>query len=262
MNGVDLNELDLWFIRALGMPKRGLIDIGEENASKLDFYLGLVGGKTAYDEIVLIPGETTVVALDLIAQKLNLNADLMRKIYDENAPLEEGVLIPDTYRIAKGAEEKEVVESLLKASMRLHKERAASHFGKYDEKSWFRIVTIASIVQKEAANNAEMPLVASVIYNRLKKNMRLQMDGTLNYGYFSHQKVTPQRIKSDSSDFNTYKKRGLPPFPVAMASLEAINAALNPAKSDYLYFVRGADGTHNFSSNYRSHIRNIRNPDR
>jgi UPF0755 protein len=261
-DGVDLNELDLWLIRAIGLPKRGLIDVGEENSTKLDFYLGLVGGKAAYDEIVLIPGETTLVALDLIAQKLNLNADLTRKIYEENAPFAEGVLIPDTYYVVKGAKEKEVVETLLKSSMRLHKERAASYFGEYDEKQWFRIVTIASIVQKEAANNAEMPLVASVIYNRLEKNMRLQMDGTLNYGYFSHQKVTPQRIKSDASDFNTYKKRGLPPYPVAMTSWTAIDAAINPAKSDYLYFVRGANGTHDFSKDYRSHIRNIRGDSR
>lgn len=262
IEGVDLSEIDLWLIRVIGAPKHGLIDIGEQNATRLDFYLGLITGKAAFDEITLIPGETTVIALDQIAQKLELNADLLRRLYDENAPYAEGVLIPDTYQIVKGAKEKETIRSLLDRSMRLHKERAIKHFGEYDEARWFRIVTIASIVQKEAANNAEMPLVASVIYNRLAKNMRLQMDGTLNYGYFSHQKVTPQRIKADDSDFNTYKKSGLPPYPVATASLEAINAAINPAKSDYLYFVRGADGSHDFSADYRSHIRNIRDGSR
>ncbi|MDR1451732.1 MAG: endolytic transglycosylase MltG [Helicobacteraceae bacterium] len=258
IEGIDLNDLDLWLIRAIGAPKYGLIDIGAENATRLDFYLGLIAGKAAFDKITLIPGETTAIALDQIAEKLELNADLLHKIYDENAPYAEGVLIPDTYQIVKGAKEKETIGLLLDRSMRLHKERAAAHFGEYDEKEWFRIVTIASIVQKEAASVEEMPLVASVIYNRLAKNMRLQMDGTLNYGYFSHLKVTPQRIKADNSAFNTYKKRGLPPYPVAMASFEAIKAALNPAESDYLYFVRGSDGDHDFSSDYRSHIRNIR----
>ncbi|GHS89137.1 aminodeoxychorismate lyase [Campylobacterota bacterium] len=260
-DGVDLGTIDLWLIRFLGVflgaPKYGLIDIGDANTTRLDLYLALIHGKSAFDEITLIPGETTLVSIDAIAQKLVLNADKMRTIYYEKAPFDEGVLIPETYQIIKGSSEREAMISLIERSMKIHKDRAIKQFGVYDEREWFRIVTIASIVQKEAASNSEMPLVASVIYNRLKKNMRLQMDGTLNYGYFSHKKVTPERIKSDTSDFNTYKKRGLPPYPVALAGSEAIEAALNPAKSDYLYFVRGDDGQHDFSENYREHLGNI-----
>ena len=76
-------------------------------------------------------------------------------------------------------------------------------FGKYDEKKWFRYVAIASVIQKESANTEEMPLVSSVVYNRIKKGMRLQMDGTLNYGKFSHTRVTPKRIREDKSVYNT-----------------------------------------------------------
>ena len=88
--------------------------------------------------------------------------------------------------------------------------------------------------------------------------MRLQMDGTLNYGKYSHVKVTPKRIREDNSTFNTYKHRGLPDSPVAAVGKAAIDAALRPAKSDYLYFFRNKrTGAHDFAKTFKAHRRNI-----
>ncbi|NOR56369.1 MAG: aminodeoxychorismate lyase, partial [Sulfurovum sp.] len=115
------------------------------------------------------------------------------------------------------------------------------------------------IIQKEAASEEEMPLVSSVIYNRLNKGMRLQMDGTLNYGKYSHMKVTPERIKNDETKFNTYKHKGLPSSPIGAVSLSAILAAIKPAKTDYLYFMKNKEGVHDFSKSYKTHRKNIRN---
>jgi len=102
-----------------------------------------------------------------------------------------------------------------------------------------------------------MPIVASVIYNRLKIDMPLQMDGTLNYGEYSHIKVTPKRIKNDKSRFNTYLNKGLPPYPICSVSIDAINASLNPQKTDYLYFMKNKQGVHDFTNSYREHLKNI-----
>lgn len=103
-----------------------------------------------------------------------------------------------------------------------------------------------------------MPIVASVIYNRLKKGMKLQMDGTLNYGIYSHVKVTPQRIRQDNSSYNTYKFTGLPKEAVCNVSLAAIRAAIFPLKTDYLYFVRDKNtGVHIFSTNIDDHNKAI-----
>ena len=88
--------------------------------------------------------------------------------------------------------------------------------------------------------------------------MRLQMDGTLNYGKFSHIKVTPERIKNDMTAFNTYKHKGLPPSPIGSVSIAAIKAAIKPAKSDYLYFMKNKDGVHDFSKSFKTHRKNIR----
>ena len=104
-----------------------------------------------------------------------------------------------------------------------------------------------------------MKYIASVIYNRLEKGMKLQMDGTLNYGLYSHQKITSSRIREDNSQFNTYKIKGLPKVPICNPSLKAIEAAINPINTDYLYFVRvPGKNYHIFSKTYHEHLQNIK----
>ena len=117
----------------------------------------------------------------------------------------------------------------------------------------------ASVIQKEAASVSDMPFVSSVIDNRIKKGMRLQMDGTLNYGEYSHQKVTARRIRTDKTPYNTYKNKGLPVYPVCNVSKDAIHAAINPKDTDYLYFVRGKNGEHVYSCYFSTHHQNIVN---
>ncbi len=144
--------------------------------------------------------------------------------------------------------------TLYETSIKKHEQNAIKLLGAYNQKEWFQKVAIASVVQKEAANNEEMPLVAAVVFNRLKKNMPLQMDGSLNYGQYSHSKVTPERIRNDTSPYNTYKYKGVPPYPAGSVSLQAIEAVFNPAQVDYLYFVRDRNtGTHKFSKTYEEH---------
>jgi UPF0755 protein len=114
------------------------------------------------------------------------------------------------------------------------------------------------VIQKEAASVEEMPLVSSVVYNRLQKGMPLQMDGTLNYWQFSHDKITAQKIRNDKSYYNTYVHKGIPQHPVCAVSLDAIKAAIFPAKTNYLYFVRNKKTqTHLFSSTYKEHVNHI-----
>jgi len=84
------------------------------------------------------------------------------------------------------------------------------------------------------------------------------MDGTLNYAKYSHLKVTPKRIRNDTSIYNTYKHKGVPSIPVCNVGFEAIKAAVFPAKTNYLYFMKSKNGTHDFSRNYSTHLRNIK----
>ena len=257
---LKLTQLDAYFLALLGRPQSGWIDMGAASLTRADFLYKLTRAKAALVKVKMIPGETTYNILKALSIHYHIPLNVLQKEYDRLAPYPEGVLFPDTYYLPRGMEGRRVLEYLVQEGLRRHKRLSLKVFGVYREKEWFtKIVTIASIIQKEAANEKEMPLISAVIYNRLKKGMPLQMDGALNYGAYSHLKITAQRIRNDSSRFNTYKYKGLPPYPVSLVSIEAIKAAISPAKVDYLYFVRGPAGRHLFSKSYRSHLKNIKN---
>lgn len=256
-NGFRVSPLDKYLLYFIGSPQSGWIDIGETYLSKGDFLYKLTVAKAALKDITVIPGETLYVTVDNLSKELNLEKRRLYEAYAKYAPYSDGVIVPETYRVPLGISEDHLMYYLVNNSLKLHRSLSERILGRYDEKQWFKYVTIASIIQKEAANNEEMPLVSAVIYNRLKANMPLQMDGTLNYGEFSNRRVTPERIREDNSSFNTYKNRGLPSYPVCSVSMQAIRAAIAPANVDYLYFVRGRDGTHKFSKSYKDHLNNI-----
>ncbi|MDR0579735.1 MAG: endolytic transglycosylase MltG [Campylobacteraceae bacterium] len=242
----------------MGYPQAGWIDMGNETITKADFLYRLTHAKAALRPITLVPGETSYVFLEQLSYDLNLSIRSLKSYYKEFSPIKDGWIIPNTYNIPIGIDEKGLISYLINTSNYAHKELSNKLLDGYNEDDWSRILTIASIIQKESASIEEMPIVSSVIYNRLKINMKLQMDGTLNYGKFSHVRVTPQRIREDKSLYNTYMYNGLPPNPVCAVSKEAIKAAVNPVQSEYLYFVKGKDGNHIFSKTYQEHLKNIK----
>jgi len=254
----DVCKLDAFLLRFIGTPQSGWINLQSSCNTRADFLYKLTTSKAAMRNITLIPGETTYIFLNQLANNLGLDREKLQEEFKKQSPLQEGVFMPNTYKIPLGINEKSLIALLLKISSKEMKRISYKIFGTYNQKKWFNYITIASIIQKESANTKEMPIVSSVIYNRLKKGMKLQMDGTLNYGKYSHIKVTPKRISNDNTNYNTYKKRGLPSAPVCNVSKEAIMAAIFPAKTKYLYFMKSKKGTHDFTCNYSTHLRNIK----
>jgi len=254
----NVSKLDSILLRLIGSPQSGWIDMGATHSSRGDFLYKLTTAKAALQNVTLIPGETTYIFLNQLADKLELDRQILQKEYTLQTNIVEGVLVPNTYKMPLGITEKELIRILVYNSDKQMRELSNKLFGTYNEKRWFRFVAIASVIQKESANIKEMPLVSSVIYNRIKKGMKLQMDGTLNYGKYSHIKITPKRIREDSSIYNTYKNRGIPKVPVCNVSFEAIRAAVFPAKTNYLYFMKSKSGGHDFSCNYSTHLSNIK----
>ena len=253
-NNYEMSDIDKYVLYLLGQPQSGWINIGTQPLNRAEFLQKLTKAKAALVNITLIPGETSLVFLDQAAKILNLNRDKLWAEFKKQAPFEEGVFVPETYKIPRGITEDLFIYFLLKHAENTYKQTADKIFGEYNIKKWHQYVITASIIQKEAANEEEMPIVASVIYNRLKKNMKLQMDGTLNYGPYSHTKITPQRIREDESFYNTYKFEGLPKEAVCNVSLNAIRAAIFPAKTEYLYFMRDkSTGLHIFTTNLNEH---------
>lgn len=254
----NVSKLDSIILRVMGLPQSGWINIGVDRSTKFDFLYKLTTAKAALQDITLIPGETTHIFLDQLASNLNLDRKLLQKEYSLQSKYEEGMFVPNTYSLPIGITEKVLIRILLNESYSQMKKLSMKIFGAYNEKKWFHFVTVASVIQKESANIEEMPLVSSVIYNRVKKNMKLQMDGTLNYGKYSHVKITAKRIREDDTTYNTYKNRGVPALPVCNVSFDAIRAAIFPAQTEYLYFMKSKSGTHNFARNYSTHLANIK----
>ena len=267
-NGYDVGYIDYLIFSVLRRNHQDTLKDGEVRLNtpfinRIDFLQGLTKAKLPPKKqdlikITLIPGETKEIFLAQVAEKLDINKSKLFEAYTQQAKYPEAAISADTYLAPKKMNEEKLMKFLLASSERAYKKLSTEAFGDYNQSKWHRILTIASIIQKEAANNKEMPIVASVIYNRLKKNMRLQMDGTLNYGKYSHIKVTPKRIKTDLSSFNTYKHRGLPDSPIGSVGKHAIKAAIHPAKTNYLYFMRNKEGVHDFTDTFKKHRKNIR----
>ncbi|MFT5660811.1 MAG: UPF0755 protein [Sulfurimonas sp.] len=253
----NVSKLDSLILRLVGSPQSGWINVGTSYLTKGDFLYKLTHGKAALQSITLIPGETTYIFFNQLSEKLNLDRGKLQKYYEKYAKYTEGNFVPETYKIPIGITEKELMRLLLRTSHNQMQELSQKIFGLYNEKKWFQYVAIASVIQKESANIKEMPIVSSVIYNRIKKGMRLQMDGTLNYGKYSHLRVTPKRIREDKSVYNTYVHKGIPKIPVCNVSFDALRAAVFPAKTDYLYFMKSKNGTHDFTRYYSTHLKNI-----
>ncbi len=258
--GFEVSFIDRYILYFMGKPKAGVIDFGDKKSiSRLDFLHQIINFSPSHtpNQITLIPGETLEIFFEEIAAQTELNKTLLFDEYKKLSPYPEAGISADTYFVSDNMNEKQLIGFLIKESEAKYSKLAKKYQGSYNTKDWQRILTIASIIQKEAANTKEMPLIASVIYNRLAKKMKLQMDGTLNYGKYSHIKVTPERIQNDTSSFNTYKNYGLPDSPIGAVSPEAIDAAINPAKTNYLYFVKNSSGTHTFSSDFETHRKAI-----
>jgi UPF0755 protein len=178
----------------------------------------------------------------------------------------EGYLYPDTYLVQKVETPLEIVQSMVHH----FKEVNASLAPRFQNSAVMRefhftphqVVVLASIVEKETGAAAERPVIASVFLNRLRKRMRLQTDPTIIYGLYlakgSWDGNIHKRDLLEPTPYNTYQIDGLPPGPISNPSKNAIEAVLNPADTDFLYFVSRGNGTHVFSKDYSAHAKAVR----
>jgi UPF0755 protein len=255
----NLNIIDKISLKVLGYPQSGWIDLKSIKMTKYDFLYKLTTSKAALKSVTLIPGETYYFFLNNLSQKLKISKDKLFYFYETYKYKQDGNILAQTYSLPIGMDEEELILYLINYTSNEYEKYSNKIFGIYNKNNWFRYITIASIIQKEAASVDEMGLVSSVIYNRIKKNMKLQMDGTLNYGKYSHTKVTPNMIKNDTSGYNTYKIKGIPTNPICAVEFNSIKAAIFPANTNYLYFMKTSNSKgHTFTTNYEGHKQAIK----
>ncbi len=191
-----------------------------------------------------------------VYKKLLQKDEFLRSLHIDTTSLE-GYLFPETYRFSPGSSEKTVLSAMVKQTKKhlTPKLLAAAKSYHLNEN---QLLTLASIVQKEAGNEAEMPMIAAVFHNRLKRGMLLQADPTVIYGISDFNgNITRKDLQTDTP-YNTYMRRGLPPGPIANPGLAALLATVHPAQVDYLYFVATGEGGHHFSHTLKEHNRAVR----
>lgn len=179
------------------------------------------------------------------------------KPFGITAPTLEGYLFPDTYLLPRRAREEDIIRAMLTAFTR---NITASDMKRAAEMGLDRheLVTLASLIEKETGSPEERPLIAAVFLNRLKKGMRLQTDPAVIYGIPDFDGNLTRKHLETPGPYNTYLNAGLPPGPIASPGAAALQSILNPARTDFLYFVARGDGTHEFSRSLKEHNRAVR----
>ena len=249
-------------VRAQG----GKIQVGQyeipRGASAWRIAKMLVNGDVATTKILIPEGLTIKQIKILLANDSNLtgNVDCVAGNLASVCNLRDGDIFPDTYTVARGTMRLAVLD-LARRKMETVKTKMEKLARPKPLRDWNDVVTLASIVQKETPRVAEMPIVASVYLNRLRKNMRLQADPTVVYvltdglGDMGGEPLLTGHLKIENP-YNTYRNNGLPPGPIANVGAAALRAVLKPADTNYLFFVADGNGGHRFSNSYEEHLKN------
>ncbi len=186
---------------------------------------------------------------------LAFNRNLLDKL-DIKGPSLEGYLFPDTYIFPRGVGPVAVIRTMVD-NMRRHLSGELLQEAERKGLTELEVLTLASIIEKEARVDVERPLISAVYHNRLKRGMPLQADPTTIYDLKDERRPVTRKDLLRDSPYNTYIHRGLPPGPIASPGLASIRAAVYPADVPYLYFVYSGEGRHVFSTTKEQHMRAV-----
>ena len=225
-------------------------------ASPADVARQLTEGQTHARTLTIPEGLSSVEIAQLVNQAPGMEGRVV-------ADFAQGELLPETYAYEYGVERQAFLHRLKDSQKQVLGELWDRRAEDSELASPEEAIILASMIEAEAQKPEEFPLVSSVFHNRLQKNMRLQSDPTVVYARDLVENSTEKRPirRSDlrrDHPYNTYQRKGLPPGPINHPGRMALEAALNPAKSDYLYFVADGKGGHRFAKTLAEHNRNVR----
>ena len=226
----------------------------------------LHGGHGLVNTVTIPEGFTLAQIIPALSQALSVPADSVKAAVYDTAILSrldiptktpEGYLFPDTYAFPDGMKPKDAVLEMIKRFEREWKPEWTARLPAIGL-TRHEVVTLASIVEREAKIPKERPIIAAVYLNRLRLNMPLQADPTVQYARGAHtERVLLKDLEIDSP-YNTYKYPGLPPGPIASPGGASLQAALYPADVPFLYFVAAPDGHHEFRRTLEEHTAAVR----
>jgi UPF0755 protein len=263
-DGVPLNPvLFAWLARLTGKASKLKAGSYELKPATTPLYLveQLVRGEFAQESLTIIEGWTFQQMRQAIAANPALKHDTSswteKELLEKIAPdfrAAEGLFFPDTYLFAKGSSDLQIYKRANAELLKKLNDGWIQRDISAPYKTPYQALIMASIVEKETGQKSERDMIAGVFVNRLKLGMLLQTDPTVIYGMGDqYQGQIHKRDLQTDTPYNTYTRVGLPPTPIALPGAASLNAAMNPAKTDALYFVSRKNGTSQFSDNLDDH---------
>ena len=231
-----------------------------------DIISALHGGRGLVNTVTIPEGYTISQITPLLAQKLKVPVDSVKVAMRDSAlrarldipnPTLEGYVFPDTYAFPLGTTARQAVTEMVYAFERRWNPEWDSSLTEL-KINRNDLVTMASIVEREARVAEERPVIAAVYYNRLRRGMLLQADPTIQFALGHHVGRVLYKDLEIKSPYNTYINKGLPPGPIASPGVASLTAAAHPANVPYLYFVATSDGHHEFRMTLNEHVNAIR----
>jgi UPF0755 protein len=236
-----------------------------KNISPYQLLLSLNHGKTTQGSITFIEGRTfeqmrqKLAVNDAVKQSIGgLSEAEILKLIGSKYSIAEGLFFPDTFYFDRNTVDIELLKISYNAMQSKLEKAWQGREQNLPYKNSYQALIMASIIEKETGKASERPMIAGVFVNRLRLGMRLQTDPTVIYGMgLRFDGNIRKKDLSIDTPYNTYTRSGLPPTPIAMPGLAAIEAALHPAKTKALYFVGKGDGSHEFSNSLVEHNRAV-----
>ncbi|MBS0571568.1 MAG: endolytic transglycosylase MltG [Proteobacteria bacterium] len=258
-----------WRLLARQMGNAGKLHAGEyaldPGVTPRGLLAKMAAGEVIQHKFTIVEGWTFAQLRDALDRDAVLehalakigDADLMRRLGAGGA-LPEGWFLPETYQFVKGMSDVDILRRAHTAMQRTLDALWTVRAADLPLDTPYQALILASIVEKETAQPAERALIAGVFEHRLKIGMRLQTDPAVIYGLGSAYdgKIHTRDLETDTP-YNTYTRAGLPPTPIALPGVAALEAVLIPAPTDALYFVARGDGTHEFSATLEAHNRAV-----
>jgi len=226
----------------------------------------LAHGKESLHSIYFAEGSTFSEMVEKINKNKNIKQTLksysqenILNVISSNKKYAEGLFFPDSYYFYKDTPDIEIIQNSHSVLLRKLESAWENRSGELPYKDMYEALIIASIIEKEVGVTEEAPIIAGVFVNRLNIGMKLQSDPTVIYGMGKrfNGNITRKDLKKDNP-YNTYTRKKLPPSPISLPSLNSIEAALNPAKTNALYFVAKGNRRHHFSATLKEHNRAVR----
>lgn len=257
----------IFLIRAQGLAgdiKAGNYEL-RAGMTNYDLFLMITDGITSQRSIVFIEGWTFAQVREALNRHEDVrhlsmpmtNEEILRQI-GATESVAEGLFFPDSYFFDSGMSDLDILKRAYETMQRKLAKAWEGRAPGLPYRTPYEALIMASIVEKETGLASERPMIASVFLNRLRIGMRLQTDPTVIYGLGeTFDGNLRKRDLLQDNEYNTYTRSGLPPTPIAMPGMAAIEAALHPAQSKALYFVGKGDGSHAFSSSLNEHNRAV-----